>query len=197
MASPKKSANPLRVPPQALESEKALLGALMLRPEGMVDSVDVLSPDAFYAEKHRLIYAAMLKLWSKSEPIDVESVRANLADSKLLERVGGVPYIAELVSGVPAASNAKHYASQVQKKYMLRSLIDAGEYVAELGFDEAEELEETLDKAEKKIYEVTETPSLSRFASIASRPTKTSSAVCAQAFASSTICSLAFKNRIS
>jgi replicative DNA helicase len=71
--------------------------------------------------------------------------------------------LAELVSDVPAASNARHYAGLVQKKYMLRALIDAGEYVAELGYDEGGEIDETLDKAEKKIYEVTETPSLSKF----------------------------------
>lgn len=158
--------DPLRTPPQTLESEKALLGALMIRTDGMAESSDVISPDAFYAEKHRIIYRAMLSLFNKSEPIDVESVRAKLADEGTLEQIGGVNYLAELVQNVPAASNARHYASQVQKKYMLRQLIDAGEYVAELGFDEAEELEETLDKAEKKIYEVTSTPTLSKFTSL-------------------------------
>ena len=155
--------NLLRTPPQTLESEKALLGALMIRPEGMNESSDVITPEAFYAEKHRIIYRAMVHLYSKSEPIDIESVRACLADQKQLDQIGGVPYLAELASGVPAASNARHYAQSVQKKYMLRSLIDAGEYVAELGFDESEELDETLDKAEKKIYEVTSTPTLSKF----------------------------------
>ncbi len=159
----RKRNDPFRVPPQTTESEKALLGALMIRPEGMAESVDVLSQDAFYSEKHRILYRAMLALYSKNEPIDIESVRARLADDGHLEAVGGVPYLAELVSDVPAASNARHYAGLVQKKYMLRSLIDAGEYVAELGYDEGEELDETLDKAEKRIYEVTESPSLSKF----------------------------------
>lgn len=165
MAKSRKN-DPLRTPPQSLESEQALLGALMIRQEGMSEVVDILSPEAFYAEKHRIIYRAMLSLVQKSEPIDVESVRAKLADQTELEQVGGVAYLADLVSEVPAASNARHYASQVQKKYMLRSLIDAGEYVAELGFDEGEELEETLDRAEKKIYEVTSTPTLSKFTSL-------------------------------
>lgn len=156
----------LRLPPQSVESEKALLGALMIRTEGMSEATEVLSPDAFYSEKHRIIYRAMLALWGKSEPIDIESVRARLADEGLLEQVGGVQYLAELAADVPAASNARFYASQVQKKFMLRSLIDAGEFVAELGYDEAEELEETLDKAEKKIYEVTSTPTLSKFQSL-------------------------------
>src|SRR5689334_21843874 len=144
MASGKKN-DPLRVPPQTLETEKALLGALMIRPEGMVESSDALSQDAFYAEKHRIIYRAMLALYAKNEPIDIESVRAKLADSGELEHVGGISYLAELAADVPAASNARHYANQVQKKFMLRSLIDAGEYVAELGYDEAAEIDETLD----------------------------------------------------
>ncbi len=132
----------------------------------MAECTDVISVDAFYAEKHRIIFRAMLTLWSKSEPIDVESMRAHLSDLKLIEQVGGVAYLAELVSNVPAASNARHYASQVQKKYMLRNLITAGEFVAELGYEEADDLDEVLDKAEKKIYEVTSTPTLSKFTSL-------------------------------
>ncbi|TSC69543.1 MAG: replicative DNA helicase [Parcubacteria group bacterium Gr01-1014_56] len=166
MAPKNKKDAVLRAPPQNTESEKALLGALMIRPEGMSEAVDVLSDDAFYSEKHRIIYRVMLGLWQRSEPIDVESVRAALSDKKQLEAIGGVSYLAELVGDVPAASNARHYASLVQKKFMLRSLIDAGEYIAELGFDESDDLEETLDKAEKKIYEVTSTPSLSKFTSL-------------------------------
>lgn len=161
-----KRENSLRIPPQTLETEKALLGALMVRPEGMFEVSDILSPDAFYSEKHRIIYRGMLALYGKNEPIDVESVRAKLGDQGALEGIGGVSYLGDLASEVPAASNARHYASQVQKKYMLRTLIDAGEFVAELGYDEASELDETLDKAEKKIYEVTSTPTLSKFTSL-------------------------------
>lgn len=156
----------LRLPPQTLESEKAFLGALMIRPEAMIESSDSISPDAFYAEKHRIIYRAMLALFNKSEPIDVESVRTKLADESSLEQIGGVTYLAELAADVPAASNARHYAEQVQKKYMLRSLINAGEYVAELGFDEASEIDETLDKAEKRVFQVTSSPTMSKFTSL-------------------------------
>jgi len=156
----------LRLPPQSLESERALLGALMIRADAMPESVDVLSDEAFYSEKHRQIYRAMLTLYGKGEPIDVESVRARLSDLGQLEQVGGIGYLSELAAEVPAASNARHYAQQVQKKHMLRSLIDAGEYVAELGFDESGDLDETLDKAEKKIYEVTDMPTLTKFVSL-------------------------------
>jgi replicative DNA helicase len=156
----------LRLPPQTIETEKALLGALLIRPEGIAESIDVLSPDAFYSEKHRIIYRAMLALFGKNDPVDIESVRAKLSDQNQLEGVGGISYLADLASEVPAASNARHYAELVQKKFMLRNLIDAGEFVAELGFDEAAEIEETLDKAEKRIYDVTSTPTLSKFTSL-------------------------------
>jgi replicative DNA helicase len=156
----------LRLPPQSLESEKALLGAVMIRADAMAEVIEVLTDDAFYSEKHRTIYRAMLTLWGKGEPIDVESTRARLADLGQLEQVGGVAYLAELAADVPAASNARHYASQVQKKRMLRSLIEAGEYVAELGFDEAGDIDETLDKAEKRVYEVTDLPTLTKFTSL-------------------------------
>ena len=138
----------------------------MIRPEAMSESVDAISADACYAEKHRIIYRACLALYNKSEPVDVESVRAKLADENMLEQVGGVRYLSELAADVPAASNARYYATQVQKKFMLRQLIDAGEYVAELGFDEAGEIEEVLDRAEKRIYEVTAAPTLTKFTSL-------------------------------
>ncbi len=166
MAVKKKETRDLRLPPQSIESERALLGALMIRPDGMSETVDVLSPEALYSEKHRMLYRAMLSLFNKNEPVDVESVRAYLSDPKQLQAIGGVSYLAELVSEVPAASSARHYAQQVQKKYMLRSLIDAGEHIAELGYNEGAELEETLDSAEKRIYEVTSTPTLSKFTSL-------------------------------
>ena len=142
------------------------MGALMIRAEAMAEAVDAISADAFYAEKHRIMYRAALALFNKSEPIDVESLRAKLSDEGTLEQIGGAVYLAELAADVPAASNARHYATQVQKKYMLRSLIDAGEYVAELGFDEAGEIEETLDKAEKRVYEATSAPTLTKFTSL-------------------------------
>lgn len=156
----------LRVPPQQLESERALLGAIMIKPDTLHDVVDMVAPDAFYAEKHRILYNAMLGLWGKSEPIDLLTVTSKLRDENKLEQIGGSSFLSDLVAGVPAASNARHYAGIVQKKAMLRQLIDAGEYIAELGYDEASEVEETLDKAEKRVYEVTNTPTLHKFVSM-------------------------------
>ena len=80
----------LRTPPQTTESEKALLGALLIRADAMVDVVDSISPEALYSEKHRIIYRAMLALWGKNEPVDIETVRARLSDDGQLEQIGGV-----------------------------------------------------------------------------------------------------------
>jgi len=164
--------DPLRVPPQQLETERALLGAIMIKPDVLHDLVDIVSADGFYAEKHRIIYRMMIELYSKNEPIDLLSVTSKLKDHKLLDNIGGVTYLSDLVSSVPAASNAEHYAHIVQKKFMLRGLIEAGEYIAELGYDEAADVEETLDRAEKKVYEITNTPTLHKFVSLASELTE-------------------------
>lgn len=153
----------LRIPPQSLDSEKALLGSLMLRPEGLHEIIDTVSADSFYAERHRTIFKAMLDLFGKSDPIDLISLSNRLKEKESLELIGGSSYLTELVNLVPSAANLKHYAEVVQKKYMMRGLIGASEYIAELGYDESQDLEETLDRAEKKIYEVTASPTLHKF----------------------------------
>ena len=156
----------LRVPPQAIEAEKALLGAIMLRPECMYDIVDLVAPDSFYVDRHRVIYTAMRDLFGRSEPIDVLTVSERLKATKDHERSGGASYLTDLVNTVPATGNAHHYADLVHRAATLRALIDGAEYIAELGFDESRDLEETLEAAEKKIYEITNTPSLHKFVSM-------------------------------
>lgn len=144
-----------KIPPQHLESEMALLGAVMIRPENIHEIIDVVSADSFYADKHKIIFKAMLELLAKSHPIDLLSLSSKLEERKQLESIGGRSYLAEIIQSVPTASNITHYASLVQKKYMLRRLIEAAEKIHDLGFDENSDIEETLDKAEKKVYEVT------------------------------------------
>ncbi len=145
----------LRVPPQNVEAESALLGSIMLRPEAMNEIIDFVKADSFYSERHRIIFKIMMELFSKSAPIDLLSVSSRLQEKNLLEQIGGASFLAELVQGVPSSTNAKHYSEIVQKKYMMRNLISAAERISELGFDESADLEEMLDRAEKSIFEVT------------------------------------------
>lgn len=164
MASPKKEH--VRVPPQSIESEKALLGAIMIKPAALHEIIDIISPSSFYAEKHRIIFKSMFDLFTKNEPIDLLSLSTKLKDKKTLESIGGSTYLAELVNTVPTASNALNYARIVQKKATMRDLIDAAERISESAYDENNDFDEMLDHAEKQIYEVTNSPGMHKFTSL-------------------------------
>lgn len=156
----------LRIPPQDIDSEKAFLGSVMVKPDSLNEVIDIVYPHSFYAEKHRSIFQAMLDLFSKGDPIDLLSLSTKLKDKKHIDQVGGRSYLAELVNAVPTAANIKHYADIVHKKAAMRDLISASDFIGELGYAEAVELEELLDQAEKKIYEVTGSPSVHKFISL-------------------------------
>ena len=146
----------LRIPPHSLEAEMALLGSIVLRPDAIYEVLDMVIPASFYFEKHKTVYETMLELFSKHQPIDILSLSSRLKEKELLERIGGATYLSELSSAVPSSANAKHYAEIVMKKYMMRQLIEASEFLSHLGFNEAGELEEILDQAEKKVFDITE-----------------------------------------
>ena len=145
----------LRVPPQNLDAEMALLGSIMLRPEVLYDITDIITIDSFYSEKHRIIFETMMELFLKRQPIDLLSVSSKLKEKAWLDQIGGNTYLTEIVNVVPSSSNIMHYANIVQKKYMMRRLIEASDHISQIGYDEAHELEEMLDHAEKKLFEVT------------------------------------------
>jgi len=156
----------IRIPPQSIEAERALLGSIMLRPEVMNDIIELINPGCFYVEKHRLIYTTILELFSKSRPIDLLSLSSRLEERELLEQVGGSSYLTEIVNEVPSAANAKHYADIVQKKFLMRNLITAANHINQIGYDESQEIEELLDQAEKKIFEVTGLMNTTNFVSL-------------------------------
>lgn len=156
----------IRVPPHSTDAEMALLGSVMLRPDAIHEIVDTIHSSVFYADKNKIIFQTMLEMFSKATPIDLLSLSSRLREKQLLDRVGGASYLTELVNMVPSAANVKHYAEIVHKKYMMRSLIEASEFISSLGYSESEELEELLDRAEKKIFEVTNFSSVHRFIEI-------------------------------
>lgn len=149
----------MRVPPQNLEAEKAVLGSVMLRPGSLFEIIDILNSDSFYANKNKVIFKAMQDLSAKNEPIDLLSLSSHLKEKKLLDEVGGRTYLTELVNTVPSSTNIKHYAELVQKKYILRSLVQAADFISEISLNEGEEdIEKVLDLAEKKIFDVLTSP---------------------------------------
>ncbi|MEY2665698.1 MAG: hypothetical protein RLZZ480_803 [Candidatus Parcubacteria bacterium] len=153
----------LRTPPQNVEAEKALLGAIILKPDVLHDVSVTIFPDSFFADKHRLIYEAISHIFSKGDPIDTVSVVTKLKDMGALDRSGGASYIAELIETVPAAGNAMYYADQVINKATLRNLIHAADDIAEIGYSDPETVDEALDQAEKKIFQATQAPSAQKF----------------------------------
>ena len=135
----------------------AFLGSVMLRPEALYDVTDTVTPDSFYSDKHRIIFDTMLDLFNKHQPIDLLSVSSRLSEKGWLDQIGGNTYLTELVNVVPSAGNIAHYAGIVQKKHIMRRLIDASDHINQIGYDENQEMEEALDSAEKKLFEVTNT----------------------------------------
>ncbi len=133
----------------------ALLGSVMLRPDALYDISEIVTADSFYSEKHRIIFETMMELLSKRSPIDLLSISSKLSEKGWLDQIGGNTYLTEIVNSVPSSSNAQYYALIVQKKYMMRRLIEAADHISQIGYDEVKELEEMLDSAEKKLFEVT------------------------------------------
>lgn len=157
----------IRIPPQSLDSEKAVLGSIMLRPGALHEISDILSTDSFYAGKHAEIYKVMLELSSKGDPIDMISVSHKLTEKGLIDSVGGNSYLGELTNSVPSSTNIKHYAEIVNKKHLLRKIIEAGVDISELGFKEdIEDVFEVLDKAEKRMMGINNNMSNHAFLSL-------------------------------
>lgn len=159
-------ANKDRLPPQDLDSERALLGAVMLKPTAMYDIADIVSPESFYASKHNTIFTAMFALFGKGEPIDLVTLSGKLSETKELDSVGGRAYLSELVSASPSIANAAHYAQIIKGKHILRQLIDAAEQIGNLGYKEDKDIEHLLDEAQSTVYQIANTSTLQKFTSM-------------------------------
>lgn len=144
-----------RMPPNDLDAEMAVLGSIMLKQDALHEVIDTISPNSFYATKHKMIFEAMIELFSSSSPIDLVSVSARLKERGELESIGGNSYITSLINSVPTSANIKFYASIVYRKYLLRRLIEASDKIASLGYENSEDVDKVLDEAEKSIFEIT------------------------------------------
>lgn len=152
MALMKDKKTNLRIPPQSIDGEMAVLGSIMLRPSAIHEINDVVNESSFYVAKHANIYKIMLELSSKGDPIDLLSVSHKLTEKGMIDSIGGNSYLTELSNSVPASTNIKYYADIVAQKHMLRKIIEAGADISELGFtEEVENVFEILDQAEKRM----------------------------------------------
>ncbi len=159
-------ANAKRVPPQDLDSERALLGAIMLKPQAMYDIADVVSPESFYAAKHRTIFEGMLALFGKGEPIDLVTLSGKLKETKDLDSIGGSAYLSELAAASPSIANAVHYAQIIKGKHILRQLIEAASQIGEMGYREDKDIETLIDEAQSTVYQIANTSTLQKFSSM-------------------------------
>ncbi len=157
----------IRIPPQDVDAERAVIGSIMVRSGAIHDVSDILTRESFYFEKHGMIYETMLELSLRSEPIDILSLSSRLKEKKMLDAVGGNAALADIASTVPSSTNAKYYAEIVQKKNILRELIRSADTIAELGFAEGDmSIEEVLEHAEKSLLEMKARPNSKKFIAI-------------------------------
>src|SRR3989339_1543906 len=145
-----------KIPPQNLEAESSLLGALLIDKEAIIKVGDALRPADFYKESHGLIYQAILDLFEKHEPADILSVGNRLAEKKQLDGVGGKAYLAELTAGVPNSSHVVTYSEIIRKKSTLRKLERAASEISEFSFSEDQDVSSLLDRAEQKLFSISQ-----------------------------------------
>ncbi|MBI2279050.1 MAG: replicative DNA helicase [Candidatus Brennerbacteria bacterium] len=144
-----------KLPPQDLEAERSVLGALMLDKTAIVKIADTLAPDDFYHPGHQKIYASILGLFERGNPIDLLTVSHDLKEKKLVQAAGGADYLTELVEKVPTAAHVERYAEMVKEKRVRRDLIEASSVVNELAVD-GDDFETLLDKVESKVFGISE-----------------------------------------
>lgn len=143
-----------RVPPQNLEAEESVLGAMLLSPTAVGAVTEILDASDFYRDSHATIYRAALALWTKGEPVDAITLADELDTRGELEGVGGPSRIAELAALVPATSNVEHYARIVKEMATLRGLVRVGSEIARLGMDRPGETSDLVDRAEQLVFDL-------------------------------------------
>jgi replicative DNA helicase len=152
--------------PFDLPSERAVLGAILLDRDAIVAVAPWLPPDYFYLEKHAMVYEAMLACYNRREPPDLATVAAELRRQERLDLVGGIAFLAEIVAEVPTAVHIEYYARAVESSAVRRRLIEAGGKIAAIGYDQTDDLESTLDKAEAELFNVSQRRSTQDFVPI-------------------------------
>ncbi|MBP1932313.1 replicative DNA helicase [Ammoniphilus resinae] len=145
-----------RTPPQNIEAEQAVLGAIFLEQEAIVTTSEILRPEDFYRGTHQRIFQAMLELSEKSEPVDLVTVTALLESKKQLDEIGGVSYLTDLANAVPTAANVEYYCRIIEEKAILRQLIRTATKIVTDGYNQSDELQFMLSDAERNIMQISQ-----------------------------------------
>ncbi len=160
------SKNKLKLPPQNLEAEQSVLGALMIDKDAIIQIADTLSSQDFYHPHNAGIYESIMELFEKRQPIDILSLTTKLKEKDLLKEIGGSTYLSKLVDSVPTSSHISHYAQIVKEKKILRDLINASADISEKAFDGGGDLEETLGEIEQRIFSISQRSVPQKFSGI-------------------------------
>ncbi len=145
-----------RLPPQSIEAEQSVLGALLIDRDAVIEVADFLRPQDFYRQANATVYEAILELYERREPVDIVTVSEALERREALESVGGSAYLTSLINLTPTAVNAIHYGRIVERKAVLRNLIGAAGKIAAIGYDDSADVSEAIDKAEQELFQVSE-----------------------------------------
>lgn len=144
------------IPPQNLEAEASLLGAILIDSDAIVRIADTVDANDFYDERHRHIYEAIKKLYEKHSPIDVLTLSNRLKEDGLLDTVGGAAYLTDLTNYVPTAAHVEHYGEIVAQKAIRRRLIKASQDMIGLGYDETQGVQDLIEQAETELFKVSQ-----------------------------------------
>ncbi|HLN53015.1 MAG TPA: replicative DNA helicase [Lentimicrobium sp.] len=145
-----------KIPPQAVELEEAVLGAIMIEKDALASIIDIIRPDAFYKEAHQVIFSAITRLFAKTEPIDILTVTNELKSSDELESVGGPFYIAQLTNRVASAANTEYHTRIIIQKFIQRELIRISSDIIKDAYEDTTDVFKLLDKAENELFSVAE-----------------------------------------
>lgn len=145
-----------RLPPHSIEAEEAVLGSLLIDPDAIFDVASMLKPESFYRVQNRWVYECILDLYERREPLDLITVTEELRRREKLEEVGGEGYIIGLINMVPTSINARSYGQVVEAAALRRRMIKAASTIAELAFDEAEDVNVSIDRAEQTLFSISE-----------------------------------------
>mgnify|MGYP004583073691 FL=1 len=143
-----------KIPPHDIDAEQAVLGSMITDKDAVNSAIETLKEDAFYREDNKAIYQAIVNLYSKSEPIDIITLKDELESMDKFEQVGGFEYLASLPDKVPTTANVQKYIKIVEEKSILRNLIKTANEIIELGYNPTEDVEDIMDGAEKKIFDI-------------------------------------------
>ncbi|RJG23727.1 replicative DNA helicase [Paenibacillus thiaminolyticus] len=155
-----------RIPPQNLEAEQAVLGAILLQSEALITAMERIQPEDFYDPAHQMIYEAMIELGEENQPVDLITLTAKLQAKQQLEDVGRISYLTKLANAVPTAANVDYYAQIIEEKSMMRRLIRTATQIVSEGYSGGEDVSGLLSDAERRILEISNRRSSSGFIAI-------------------------------